>query len=53
MIEEVQDAMICHVTLCLRKGALTLQDVDPSAGEALLEFRGWAVEQFGSVPSLA
>jgi len=34
-----------------REGALTLQDVDPSAGEALLEFRGWAVEQFGSVKS--
>ena len=30
-------------------GALTLQDVDPTAGEALLEFRDWAVEQFGSV----
>ena len=31
-------------------GRLTLQDVDPTAGEALLEFRDWAVEQFGSVP---
>lgn len=34
-----------------RAGALTLQDVDPTAGEALVEFRDWAVEQFGSVKS--
>ena len=33
------------------QGALTLQDVDPTAGEALVEFRDWAVEQFGSVCS--
>lgn len=32
-----------------RSGRLTLQDVDPTAGEALTEFRDWAVEQFGSV----
>ncbi|CAJ1331654.1 unnamed protein product [Effrenium voratum] len=32
-----------------RAGSLTLQDVDPTAGEALAEFRDWAVEQFGSV----
>ncbi|CAE7184345.1 unnamed protein product, partial [Symbiodinium necroappetens] len=32
-----------------KAGSLTLQDIDPSAGEALVSFRDWAVEQFGSV----
>jgi len=32
-----------------KTGSLTLQDIDPSAGEALVSFRDWAVDQFGSV----